>query len=200
MIWQAGGYSGQGPVEGLLGSLKGRAALVAGNAAGVFEEVEQVRATLEMPVIFAANDVGIYLDRLDHWVTLHDKNMAAWKAVRWLHHRGPEDVQIHGIHQALDIQHVWELLGPLFALSGYFGMQLAWLMGCHPIVLCGCPGWPVRRFFEASPRRDFGYGAGQAGSDKGVRTQIEQEMARLPEFKAAVRSMSGWTHWFFGGL
>lgn len=198
--WQAGGYSGAGPVRGLLGSLAGRPALVAGSAAGVFAEVAAAERQLDRPVIVAANDVGMYLPRLDHWVSLHADHLAAWKAVRWLHARTKETTQYHSEVGGAVVDHVWERLTPLFCLSGYFAMQIAWLMGCRPIVLCGCPGEPAPRFFEAEPRADFGYGSGAAGSDRGVREQIEREMARVPDFKAAVRSMSGWTRDFFGGL
>jgi len=86
------------------------------------------------------------------------------------------------------------------ALSGYFAMQIAYVMGASPIVLCGCPGDRAARFFEARPRTDFSYGAGRNGNDNSVRTQVEHEMKRLPEFKARVRSMGGWTGKFFGGL
>lgn len=211
--WQHAGYSGAGNVAGLLDSLRGRPAIVCGNAAGVFEELEEAKRLLFLaraltnngaiggtsePVIVAANDVGMYLDVLDHWVTLHTDNLAAWKAVRWLHHRGAESTQYHAPDEKPPVNWVWSGLNPHFALSGYYATQIMWLMGCRPIVLCGCPGTPARRFFEAQPRADFGYGGGQATSDQNIRRQVEQEMKRLPEFKRAVRSMSGWTREFFG--
>jgi hypothetical protein len=196
--WQAGGYAGQGNVRELLGSLTGRSAIVAGGAAGVFEEVAVVEAAIPDAVIFAANDVGIYLPRLDHWVSLHADHLGVWKAVRWLHAKDKEETKYHGEAARPFVDYVWEGLTPLFCLSGYFAMQVAFLMGCAPIVLCGCPGQPARRFFEAAPRADFGYGSGANGSDKGVREQIEKEMERVPEFKAVVRSCSGWTAEFFG--
>lgn len=196
--WVSRGYCGQGAVGELLGSLTGRSAIVCGSAEGVFEEFQQARAALGEFVVFAANDVGMYLDRLDHWVSLHGDNLDAWKRVRWLHHKGPEDVQIHSVAPSPSVQHVWEAVTPVFALSGYFAMQLAWIMGAERIVLCGCPGTQTRRFFEGTPRPDFGYGHGPAGSDQGITEQIVQEMDRVPEFKAAVRSCSGWTAEFFG--
>jgi len=200
--WATGGYAGSGNVAGLLGSLSGRPAIVAGGASGVFEEVADAEKKLEAPVIFAANDVGMYLSRLDHWVTLHSDHLGAWKNVRWLHPRDQEDTKYHAPDRRPFVDYVWEGLTPLFCLSGYFAMQIAYLMDCSPIVLCGCPGMPARRFFEAAPRADFGYGLGQAGSDSGVREQIEKEMARLPWFKERVRSMSpgSWTQRFFGSL
>lgn len=200
--WQHGGYSGSGTVRELLGSLASRPAIVAGGAAGVFEEVEAATRALGEPVIFAANDVGMYLPTLHHWVSLHADSLGPWKQVRWLHSQAKEATQYHAEMGRPFVDHVWEALCPLFCLSGYFAMQIAYLMGCAPIVLCGCPGEPARRFFEARARSDFGYGQGPAGSDAGVREQIEREMARVPAFKAAVRSMTpgSWTQRFFGGL
>lgn len=199
--WQHAGYAGSGNVVGLLDTLLGRPAVVAGGAEGVFVEVEQALDILGNPAVFAANDVGMYLPKLDHWVSLHCDNLVAWKNVRWLHPSEKEDVKYHSVDRRVFVDYVWQGLTPLFALSGYFAMQIAWLMGCRPIVLCGCPGEPKRRFFEARLRADgFGYGGGTRGSDDGVREQLVKEMKRLPQFKAAVRSMSGWTRDFFGGL
>lgn len=196
--WQHKGYCGRGPVAALLDCHLGRPALVCGSGEGVFEQVREASARLSDPVIFAANDVGMYLPNLNHWVSLHTDNLGAWKAVRWLTARGKEVTQYHGVGSRPFLDHDWEGLTPLFCLSGYFAMQLAWLMGCAPIVLCGCPGDSTRRFFDLQARQEFGYGGLTSGADGGVRQQIEKEMRRLPEFKAVVRSMSGWTQTFFG--
>lgn len=198
--WQAAGYAGAGNVAPLLGTGAGRPAIVCGNGAGVFAELAEAQARLVEPVILAANDVGMYLPVLHHWVTLHGDNLGAWKTVRWLHHRAQEQTCYHTPDPRPFSDYVWEGLRPIFCLSGYFAMQVAWLLGCRPIVLCGCPGEQVRRFFESTARAEFGYGNGPVGSDKGVREQLEKEMMRLPEFKAAVRSMGGWTKSYFGSL
>lgn len=203
--WQHGGYSGQGNVAGLLGSAKGRAALVAGNADGVFDEVEKAldhfaARGAERPLVFAANDVGMYLRPLDHWASLHYDNLPAWKSVRWLHHKGAEDIALHSDQPAPHIDHCWHLLTPCMALSGMFAAQIAYLMGCDPIVLCGCPGTQVRRFFEPQARTDFGYGGGPGAADKNIRMQIRAELNRVPEFKERLRSMSGWSRDYLGSL
>lgn len=197
--WNVGGFWGAGNVAPLIGSLAGRPAAICGNAAGVFDELAACRARHGLDLaIFAVNDVGMYLDRLDHWVSLHVENLAAWKAVRWLHHHAAEYTEYHGPRVLPPVTWGWEELTPCYALSGYFALQIAWVMGASPLILCGCPGSPTRRFFEATPRADFGYGGGVSGGDEGVRIQIEREMDRLPEFKASVRSLSGWTREFFG--
>lgn len=198
--WQARGYHGAGNVRELIGSIAGRSAIICGNGHGVFDQLEEARAAMDNPVIFAVNDVGQYVTGLDHWCSLHTDNLGPWKAVRWLNCKTMERTQYHGVDARPHVNYVWDQLSPCFALSGYFAMQVAFIMGADRIVLCGCPGEATKRFFEAAPRADFGYGQGTAGSDEGVRNQLIHEMQRLPEFKAAVRSLSGWTQNFFGGL
>ena len=151
-------------------------------------------------VIFGVNDVGMFLPRMDHWCSLHTDKLSTWKATRWLTAREKEDVKYHGVDPRAFIDYDWSSLRPLLALSGYFAMQIAHIMGCNPIVLCGCPGSQVKRFFELEARPDFGYGSGPAGSDEGIRQQLIREMNRLPDFKSKVSSMSGWTREFFGSL
>lgn len=201
--WEHAGYCGKGNVSDLLGSLRGRAAIVCGNAKGVFEEVEEVqgsRLKVEDPVYFAANDVGMYLPHVDHWMSLHVDNLGAWKPVRWLHPIPGENAKYHSIAQRPFIDYAWEGLTPLFCLSGYFAMQIAYLMGSERIILCGCPGSQVPRFFEAKVQANFGYGGGSTGNDKNIQEQVVKEMKRLPDFKERVRSLSGWTREFFGGV
>ena len=136
----------------------------------------------------------MFLPRLDHWVSLHTSNLEKWKPVRWLQPRAIEDVSYHSVDAGAVVDYVWDKLTPVFALSGYFAMQLAYVMGASQIILCGCPGSPSPRFFEYAHPRSFGYNV------EGVREQIEHEMKRLPDFRARVRSMSGWTKEFFGGI
>ena len=198
--WEAGGYFGVGCKE-LIGTLDGRPVIVAGNGFGVFKQVTDAAKKLDDPCYFAVNDVGMYINPLDHWVTLHVDNIGAWKDVRWLHAKGGEGTKYHSIDSRVDVDYVWSGLTPVFALSGYFAMQIAYIMGAGIIVLCGCPGDLTPRFFEAERSSlAFGYGGGATGGDKGIKEQLEKEMNRLPQFKAKVRSMSGWTQTYFGGL
>ena len=80
-----------------------------------------------------------------------------------------------------------------------FAMQIAYLMGCDPIVLCGCPGEPGRRFFDLDTPMHSGYGGTEELRDIDTRNQLVEVMESLPEFKAVVRSMSGQTEEYFGG-
>jgi hypothetical protein len=200
--WEAAGYAGGGSVGSLIGSLLGHPAVVCGGASGVLQEYDVVQQKYGNDlVVFAANDIGMYLPVLHHWCSLHADNLGAWKAVRWLHAREREVAVYHSVDKRAVVDHAWIGLTPVFCLSGYFAMQLAWIMGCSPIILAGCPGDATPRFFETQKRGDhFAYGSGTRGADEAVNSQIVDEMKRLPHFKAAVRSMSGWTQEFFGGL
>ena len=197
--WQVRGYAGQGNVHPLLGTLTGRVVAVCGNAWTVFEDLEAVRAKYSDLVVFGVNDVGMYLDQLDHWATLHYANLLAWKSVRWLSGRGAWDTTVHSVQEAAGVHYVWANITPMFALSGYFAAQIAYVMGADKIFLCGCPGSAARRFFEATPKPE-GYGGDVAVSDINLRKQFIDEMERVPDFAERMRSVSGWTRSYLGGL
>jgi hypothetical protein len=195
--WQAHGYSGCGNVAELIDSEKGRPAIVVGSSFQVFADLSLAQPRLPNHLIFAVNDIGMFLPHVDHWVSLHYPNLKVWQTVRWLHSRPaqPNAIRYHSYEtENKPNTYTWDGLNPMFALSGYFAMQIAWIMGCHPIYLCGCPGSPARRFFEATPV------LGTYEMDGGIRKQVISEMERLPEFKNSVSSMSGWTREFFGGV
>lgn len=209
--WQAHGYAGNGNVHELIDSLKGRVAIICGNGQDVFKNLElaqwllQRRAehsgwTIDPPIIFAVNDVGMFLPKVDHWISLHAENLGTWKTVRWMHARQFEDTKYHSIDAKPYLNYAWDQLTPCFALSGYFAMQVAYIMGAELIVLAGCPGNATRRFFDLAPNPNFGYGGLQTSADVGIREQVVREMERLPEFRGKVRSMGGWTSQFFGRL
>ena len=197
-MWQAHGYSGGGSVGSLIDCLQGRPAIIVGGAHGVFNELRFALRVVKNPVVFAVNDVGMFLPHVDHWISLHSDALGPWKNVRWAHSLVQDHTKYHSVDPRPYIDYVWERLTPCFAISGYFAMQIAWIMGASPIVLAGCPGERKRRFFEMDARPDFSYG-GEADAE-GVRKQLESEMERLPDFRQAVRSMSGWTRSYFGGI
>ena len=186
--WTAAGYCGKGNVENLIGTLRYQTVIICGNAKGVFAELNDACSLAEHPVIFAVNDVGMFLPTVHHWVSLHAAKMEHWNNVRW------DSLLtipvIHSIEEKSPIMKVWDRLTPLMALSGYFAMQIAYIMDARQIILCGCPGEARPRFFEGAMRSDFDYAGG-------CRDQLVAEMQRLPDFKSRVRSMSGWTKEYF---
>lgn len=201
-LWQARGYSGAGDVEHLINSLDGQPAIVCGSAEGVFQEFDFAYSKYPDAKVFAANDVGMYIPELDHWVSLHGDCMQYWKYLRKIH-RQYEDkkhkVTWTHVYDEKDIaDYHWQDLSPIHALSGFFAMQVAWIMGCSPIILVGCPADTTRNFYRLAARAE--YGGEKTPGGKGLRAQIKNEMYRLPDFRASVRSTSGWTKEFFGGI
>jgi len=192
-VWESGGYTGEGS-EALLGELRGQPAIVAGNAKGVFEEVKAAQSAMGRCVIFGANDIGVYLSHVDHMVSLHTPKLDHWVGLRrdaTSKGYGNKDFRVHdgGLYGERE-WHQWTGLTPMMALSGLFAAQIAWLMGCNPIVLCGCPTDTTSCFWQPDATINGGY--------QKVQSQFKAEVNRNPEFKAALRSMSGWTKEFLG--
>lgn len=193
-MWSFKGYSGQG-CRGLFDSLCDRPAIVAGSARGVFEEISRAQSILGGSLVFASNDVGVLLPRVDHFVSLHGPRLEHWVALR----RDPTgtgygnvDFEVHdaGKHGTREGWNQWTGLSPLMALSGLFAAQIAFLMGCKPIVLCGCPTDDTPRFWESEGRP--GYAKSQQ--------MFLSEVGRNRELADALLSMSGWTKKVLGEL
>jgi hypothetical protein len=188
--WECRGYFGSGNVKYLLNSEKGRAAIVCGNAQGVFDEYD--RLIRDDPLVFAVNDVGMYLVRVDHWASLHASKLPSWKAIRndvFCKYPGNREFKTH-THGSAHADYDWFGLTPIMALSGMFAAQIAYLMGCDPVILCGCPNDATPRFFESRAMNGEAY--------LNTQDQIKRETAFKPELKKVIRSMSGWTKEFFG--
>ncbi len=183
-------------MAGLLNSLVDRPAIIAGSGYGVFTEVEAAKYRLIEPVVFAANDVAVLLPHVDHMVSLHTPKLDLWAELRrdpTSKGYGNRDFQVHdGGLYGDRLWHQWKGLTPMMALSGLFAAQIAYLMGCSPVVLCGCPTDATPRFWEHAPLPPSYY--------VGTQKQIKEEIGYKPEFKAVLRSMSGWTKEFLGGL
>jgi hypothetical protein len=196
--WQRRGYVGQdiggaaGNLVSILDSLIGRTALIVGSGGTtdeIFGQYHQARTRWPDCVVFAVNDVGVYLPYVDHLIGLHQDLLHHWAALR----KDKHDRKGFKTHSLFDADYNWEGIVPVLPISGYFAMQCAWVMGAERIILIGCPGDGTRRFFDQKARDDFHY------QEKGVRLMVEGEMNRVPDFKAAVRSYSGYTKDLFGG-
>jgi hypothetical protein len=195
--WQARGYYGSGSERfncmSLLDSLTDKPAVVVGSGGDTDTIFEHYYTALDKnpgAVVFAVNDVGVYLPTVHHLVSLHQDNLEAWAQLR----KDKHDRKGFKTHSLYGADWNWEGVVPVMPISGYFAMQVAWIMGASKIILVGCPGDNTRRFFDRKARDDFHY------QEKGVLQQLQNEMRRLPDFKAAVRSCSGMTKDFFGGL
>ena len=195
-------YSVYGPAGDLLDSLRGQTAVVCGSAETVFQDVNYALDKIQGDrKIFAVNDVGMYLPVVDHWVSLHADKLKGWIETRRREPSLWQEFTTHTSFSAIwSADYVWQIEPCHFSLSGYFAMQLAYLMGAEKIVLCGCPGDGTRRFFDHKARDDYHYGGGTTVGDQRDRTQLLNEMNRVPDLKFRVRSMSGWSREYFGGL
>jgi hypothetical protein len=160
----------------------------------VWDDLSRARALVANPVIVAVNDVGMYLPTVDHWVSLHADAFPAWRNVRDMQERPPEHPVLHSGTPRGFLDVWWVRLTPQFPLSGYFAMQLCWLMGADRIVLCGCPGDASPLWYGPRTRGAFDYGR------EDIQAMVVREMDRRPDFKAAVSSLSGWTQEYFGTL
>lgn len=207
--WAARGYScstlGRCNAAHLVETLAGAPAIVAGsggNLAQIAAEVAQVRASRPQAKVFAVNDAGVYLPKIDYMVSLHEENLSHWAALRFNHSKDDKGHKFKDFetHALIEADHNWEGIAPLMPLSGLFAMQVAWLMGSDEIILIGCPCDSTRRFFDIDQRADFNYGGGVSSSDKHVRAHLIGDMLRLPHFKRAVKSTSGWAKEYFGGV
>jgi hypothetical protein len=188
--WESKGYFGGGNVVSLIDSQPGKTAIVAGSAYGVFQEIEEAKAKVTVDQIFAANDIGVYLPEVDHMVSLHADNLTHWAALR----SDKRSRDLFKTHSIYDHDYNWKELTPTFVLSGYFAMQIAFIMGFQRVILCGCPGDDTRRFFDAQPRPNGPY------HGRGTVQQLQDEIRRIPELLDVVRSMSGYTREVFGAL
>jgi hypothetical protein len=191
--WESGGYYGAGNVVGLLDSLAGRAAIVCGGARNVYDDLDAAERSLRgvEPVYFAANDIGVYLPRVDHFVSLHDDNLAHWAALRADKH-SREGFKTHSLQNA---DYNWEQVTPCLCVSGLFAMQVAYLMGAERVVLCGIPCDDTPRFFDGNK-----LWPALGAASNGIVEMLLSEIKRVPNLTERVRSMSGLTENLFGSL
>lgn len=195
--WNHRGYYGDGAgrcnITPIIDSLDGKTAIVVGSGGttdDIFESYYKCLDKFPGAVVFAVNDVGVYLPTVHHLVSLHEDNLIHWAALR----KDKHDRKGFATHSLIGADWNWEGIIPVMPISGYFAMQCAWVMGAGKIILVGCPGDNTRRFMDRKARDDFHY------QEMGVLQQLHSEMKRIPDFKAAVKSTSGFTMDYFGGI
>jgi hypothetical protein len=145
-------------------------------------------------LVFGVNDVSVYLPHVDHMVSLHTPKLDCWAELRrdtTSQGYGNKDFRVHdaGRHGGR-LWHQWTELTPIMALSGLFAAQIAFLMGCEPIVLCGCPTDSSPCFWQPDGTVNAGYEKTQYA----FKFMVGQNV----EFRKALRSQSGWSKALLG--
>jgi hypothetical protein len=167
-----------------------KTALCLGGAAGVQDEWTAALDLADFDFIVACNDVGaIWPGRLDAWVTLHPEHITRWRDQRRAN--GFADAARYLVHG--DYPPKWaELVEFRFpgqgdsGSSGLFTAKAALIdLGADRAVLAGIPLVRSSHFFDAVQWEAAG----------GYRAVWE---ALRPEYRARIRSLSGWTAHFFG--
>jgi hypothetical protein len=159
--------------------------LILGGAFCVFEDIEASQELFLPDVIIAVNDIGIYIEDIDHWVTMHPEKMPVWVEQRKKH--GFEKPNMwttpEKIEKAKKEVEGYSLVNSKGG-SGILGVNLAKFLGATKIVLAGIPMTQNSHFnkenhwMEATLYRQFWRG--------------EKSYVRW------VRSMSGWTKEMYG--
>lgn len=162
-------------------------ALVVGGARCVWDDLKRYAPDLagwDGPVL-ACNDVGVTLDRVDHWVSLHWDKLETWAAARRLHHKHDRPTlwtrpTPQGVTVKARITDTWG------GSSGMFALKVALEdLGAERAILCGVP-------MDTQPRFNTG--------DPWKLHEYRKDWVRYHDrLKDRVRSASGWTRDRFGG-
>lgn len=167
-----------------------KTALCLGGADGVEKEWKAALALGSLDYVVACNDVGaIWPGRLDVWVTLHPEKMAGWREQRRANgHPDAKRYLVHGDYVP-DWAELVEFRFPGQGDSGSSGLFTAKAalidLGADRAVLAGIPLVRSSHFFDAAQWE-------AAGGYREVWERLR------PEYRARIRSMSGWTAHFFG--
>jgi len=98
-------------------------------------------------VVVAVNDVGCHWPRdLHHWVSLHPEKLVGWAALR-AQYRHPSGYVTWGRAGRPCDRHVKAWAG---GSSGMYGVQVAQVVGCSRVVLCGIPMTAAAHFAEST--------------------------------------------------
>ncbi len=153
--------------------------LILGGAHCVFEDIEASQELFLPDAIIAINDIGIYVEEVDHWCTMHPDKMSVWAKQR-------ED---HGFVKP-KLWTATHLSTEGFTSinsrggGGILGVNLAKFLNASKIVLAGIPMTQNANFnrkhgwIEATLYRQFWRGE--------------------KSYPKWVRSMSGWTKEMYG--
>lgn len=167
-----------------------KVALCLGGAASLFEDIDAARSLGEYDYVVACNDaITVWPGKLDVAVTLHPEKLADWRELRLAN--GHPDAKRYLVHG--DYVPAWAKLVEFrfpgqgdSGSSGLFTVKVALIdLGADRAVLAGIPLVRTSHFFDAAQWEAAG---GYRAVWEGLR----------PEYRARIRSMSGWTAHFFG--
>ena len=164
-------------------------ALIIGGAEKVYEDIAAAKELFNPDLYIAVNDMGMYIEDLDHWATMHPEKLYAWLRFRRVRKSYKDPMLWTAVHKKEHFNRT-----DLFPLnqvqskgggSGLLAAELAIHLG-HKGVLCGIPM------------------SAEAGHI--VRKQVWKDCGRYvrgwiiatPKIKDHIRSMSGWTQQQYG--
>jgi hypothetical protein len=175
-------------------------AVVVGAAECVLDDLHNLDALLgdtgrglADTAVFGVNDGGIvYPGRLDHWCTLHgrelERRIQRRRDAGYSTHFVTWDYDNEGAERQLPIEH--RIIG---CTSAFVAVAVAHYIGYRHIVLCGAP---IDRRGYLVPHIHHGTGLWEFSARN--QEWIRRYARRLSWLQQCVRSMSGWSAGFFG--
>lgn len=177
-------------------------ARVLGGAECVYEDIAKLDALTGGwdGLTICVNDIGVHVEHLDHWVTLHPDKMVesgtdpdhpeGWPWVRQRDEKGLPDGYVTWSHKpgrgAMKVVKSWG-----GGSSGLLAVATAYEIGCRRVVLCGVP-MDKRGWFEGSLTHEGDTSFTSVDSHRRTWRRSKDKLVKR------VRSMSGWTKELLG--
>jgi hypothetical protein len=121
-------------------------AVILGGGKYVWDEMAEWEKIYGRPwdgLIIAVNDVGVYWPRpFDHWVSLHAEKMARWQRER-------ARAELPGEYHSWGTRPYRHVTPWARGASGMLAVQVAQVVGCTRVVLCGMPMTVSPHFVES---------------------------------------------------
>ncbi len=160
-------------------------AIVIGGAACVWDDLDAARKLFEPDIVVAINVIGIEIEGIDHWVSLHPAKLPRWLAAR--RQKGYADPVMWSHVE----QRKWKdpierrVLDKMRGTSSLFGVWVAQKEGCDRVVGCGMPMTMEPEFYDGMEGHKW-----PPGQVEIYRKAWQDEAVELRKF---FRSMGGWT-------
>lgn len=164
--------------------------IVLGGGRCVWDDWQKLKAQNYSGSLMAVNDIGQWLDNIEHWVSLHPANFRHWIGLKRLHGAHSHDCLTHTNEPSEGIRVSWELR-PAAEFSGFFAIQVGLLLGYEQIVVCGVPMDGTGHFFGAP------WETGEH-NDPNVKKSFRNNAQNCPEMMTRTRGVSGYVKELFG--